>query len=66
MATDIEVFRQIEELLGTQERRELQKLLMSETNMSDSELHFLRGRAVMLKEFGHMLRSNLGYSPDGL
>ena len=65
MATDIEVFRQLEELLETQAKREMQKLLVSD-DVTDAQLHFRRGRTVMLKEFGHMLRSTLGYSTDDL
>ena len=64
--TVVEVFRTIEEVIGTQSERDLLKLLTRDTEMTNEELHTLRGRLIAAKDISRTLRNTLGYDAEAL
>ena len=65
MQTPVEIFRVIEEQMETYAHRRL-KELMGTSEMSDSELHTARGKAIATQDLLRALRNSLGYNPDSL
>ena len=61
-----DVYRSIEEVVGNQYERDVHKLLDRDPEMSNEELHNLRGRAHSTRDILRTLRNNLGYDHESL
>ncbi len=61
-----DIYRAIEEAFRTQIDRDIQQLLIRDTDMTDSQLHTIRGQAVATDNMLRKLRNTLGYDHTDL
>jgi hypothetical protein len=61
----LDIYRAIEEILGTYEERRIVELL-ADKEMSNELLHATRGMAKAARQIRGSLRNTLGYDPNTL
>lgn len=65
MQTAVEIFRSIEEILGTYGERQIE-VLLGPKELDQDHLLTLRGRGQATREIVRQLRNTLGYNPEDL